>query len=238
MIERPPLRRVLITLASLAIVIAGLHWSARFDLRGPGGFSRDELDVWGEDSARVLTTVLRWLALAFSYYLFVIVALVGFTADRYVPTRLAGTIGALLGAAAIAVPLSAHMVATPGPAAAESESALQLTLVEEPLTLTEVRSDQTDAHPHQDLTSAQKIDDTVRAETWAVVQGDHLWSIAQETLADVWGRQDLTDSEIVPYWRAVIDANTDRLVEPGNPDLILPGQILVLPEPPADQAGR
>ena len=72
MIERPPLRRVLIALASLAIVILGLHWSARFDLRGPSGFSRDELDVWGEDSTRVVTTVLRWIALGFSYYLFVI----------------------------------------------------------------------------------------------------------------------------------------------------------------------
>ena len=234
MIERPPLRRVLIALASLAIVILCLHWSARFDLRGPGGFSRDELDIWSEDSTRVVTTVLRWIALGFSYYLFVIVALVGFTADRYVPTRLAGTIGALLGAAAIAVPLAGHMVATPGPTATEAEPALQLAIVEEPLTLTELRSNHTVAHPHQDLTPPAKAADTVRVETWAVVQGDHLWSIAQETLEDVWSRNDLTDAEIVPYWRAVIDANADRLVEPGNPDLILPGQILVLPEPPAD----
>jgi len=238
MIERPPLRRVLIALASLAIVILGLHWSARFDLRGPGGLSRDELDVWGEDTTRVVTTVLRWIALGFSYYLFVIVALVGFSADRYVPTRLAGTIAALLGTAAIVVPLAGHMAATTGPTATDSESALRLTLVEEPLTLTEVRSDHSAAHPQQDLTPATEVAETGRAETWAVVQGDHLWSIAEETLADVWGRNDLTDAEIVPYWRAVIDANADRLVEPGNPDLILPGQILVLPEPPVDQASR
>jgi nucleoid-associated protein YgaU len=31
------------------------------------------------------------------------------------------------------------------------------------------------------------------------------------------------------YWRRLIDANRDRLVDPGNPDLLLPGQELVLP---------
>jgi nucleoid-associated protein YgaU len=34
---------------------------------------------------------------------------------------------------------------------------------------------------------------------------------------------------VAPYWRAVIDANRDRLAVPGDPDLILPGQVIVLP---------
>ena len=33
----------------------------------------------------------------------------------------------------------------------------------------------------------------------------------------------------VRYWLRLIDANSSRFVEPGNPSLILPGQILDLP---------
>ena len=39
----------------------------------------------------------------------------------------------------------------------------------------------------------------------------------------------MTDETIAAYWRVVIEANLDRLVEPGNPDLIMPGQEIVLP---------
>jgi nucleoid-associated protein YgaU len=37
--------------------------------------------------------------------------------------------------------------------------------------------------------------------------------------------------EIGTYWRRVVSANSDRLVHAGVPDLIFPGQALVLPEP-------
>lgn len=65
-------------------------------------------------------------------------------------------------------------------------------------------------------------------DRWVVAPGDHLWSIAEETLADHLGRPP-TDAEVVPYWRLVIEANRDRLVHRDDPDLILPGQELVLP---------
>jgi hypothetical protein len=58
--------------------------------------------------------------------------------------------------------------------------------------------------------------------------GDHLWGIAEQELARRLGRPP-TDDEVAPYWRAVIDANRDRLAVPGDPDLILPGQVIVLP---------
>jgi nucleoid-associated protein YgaU len=38
-----------------------------------------------------------------------------------------------------------------------------------------------------------------------------------------------TDEETDPYWRALVEANRDRLVDPDNPDLIFSGQQLVLP---------
>lgn len=65
------------------------------------------------------------------------------------------------------------------------------------------------------------------AETWVVQPGDSFWSIAEEVVADALGRP-ATDAEVVPYWRALIDANRDRLVTP-NPDVVRPGQSFVLP---------
>ena len=70
----------------------------------------------------------------------------------------------------------------------------------------------------------------------ALLDDDDVWEIMlnapAETLEDAWGTQDLTDEEIVSYWEPLIEANKDRLVDPGNPDLILPDQELVLPTPP------
>ncbi len=67
------------------------------------------------------------------------------------------------------------------------------------------------------------------AEThWLVAAGDHLWGIAEEALTDRAGSEpDLR--EIVGYWQDLIEVNRERLVDPGNPDLIYPGQVLVLP---------
>ncbi len=53
-----------------------------------------------------------------------------------------------------------------------------------------------------------------------VTRGDSFWSIAVEEA----GERDL-----VGYWRALIDANRDRLVDPSNPDLLYPAQVLRLP---------
>ncbi len=67
-------------------------------------------------------------------------------------------------------------------------------------------------------------------DSWTVRRGDHLWSIAEETLRDHWGRE-TTESETATYWRLVIDHNRDRLVDPDEPDLIHAGQVLLLPDP-------
>lgn len=66
------------------------------------------------------------------------------------------------------------------------------------------------------------------AGTHVVVSGESFWSIARELLAVELGRAP-TDAEVVPVWRRLIEANHDRLVVPGEPDLIFPGQQLVLP---------
>lgn len=58
-----------------------------------------------------------------------------------------------------------------------------------------------------------------------VQPGDSFWIIAEQQLTTAMGRTP-TDLEILPYWQSLIDANRDRLVQPGNPDLIYPGQEL------------
>ncbi|MEO1059963.1 MAG: hypothetical protein AAFZ07_00990 [Actinomycetota bacterium] len=73
------------------------------------------------------------------------------------------------------------------------------------------------------------IDDapTEQAEagTWVVEQGDHLWAIAEAQVGP-----EADDLEVHDYWVRLVELNTDRLVVPDDPDLILPGQELLLPE--------
>lgn len=68
---------------------------------------------------------------------------------------------------------------------------------------------------------------------WVVERGDHLWHIAESTLATAWGRPP-TDAEVDPYWRSVIESNRSRLVDHDNPDLITIGQRFALPPAPTN----
>jgi hypothetical protein len=69
---------------------------------------------------------------------------------------------------------------------------------------------------------------TTRPRTYAVVAGDHLWSIARRTMLSE--RRDATEPEIGSYARRLIEANRMRLPNPANPDLLLVGIELVLPD--------
>ncbi|HLT97227.1 MAG TPA: hypothetical protein VK070_10615 [Acidimicrobiia bacterium] len=60
-----------------------------------------------------------------------------------------------------------------------------------------------------------------------VAPGEHLWGLAEETLEAHLGRPP-TEAEIVPYWRKVVASNRDR-IRSGDPDLIFPGEVIVLP---------
>jgi hypothetical protein len=65
-----------------------------------------------------------------------------------------------------------------------------------------------------------------------VVAGEHLWSIATDHLAAHLDRAP-TDAEVTEHWQQLIDDNRERLANPDDPDLIFPGQRLVLPDPPS-----
>lgn len=69
---------------------------------------------------------------------------------------------------------------------------------------------------------------TPAASTWTVAPGESFWVIAHETVTDLLGRE-ASDTETAPYWAALVEMNRDRLVDPENPDLILPGQVFDLP---------
>lgn len=94
-----------------------------------------------------------------------------------------------------------------------------------------------DPAPQVDASSPVSEDGAIFAASSVVVEpGDNLWTISEDRLEVDLGR-DATDPEVAPYWREVIEANQDEYVEPGNPNLILPGQVIDLPptghEPPA-----
>jgi hypothetical protein len=70
---------------------------------------------------------------------------------------------------------------------------------------------------------------TAAPPSWTVASGDSFWSIAAETLTQA--GEAPTDRRVIGYWRHLVEANRGRLLDPGNPDLLVPGQELVLPDP-------
>ena len=64
--------------------------------------------------------------------------------------------------------------------------------------------------------------------TLVVERGDNFWSIAEDRLEGDLGRE-VGDPEVLPYWGEVVAANRARYAELVDPDLIYPGQAVVLP---------
>jgi LysM repeat protein len=69
--------------------------------------------------------------------------------------------------------------------------------------------------------------------TWVVEPGDSLWSIAEDVVGAevVAGAGAAVPGEraVARYWRRLVAANRPQLVDPANPDLLVPGQRLVVP---------
>ena len=61
--------------------------------------------------------------------------------------------------------------------------------------------------------------------------GDHLWHVAEQTLAQRWGTAP-TDRRTTRYWRSIVEANASGSWT-DEPDLVFPSQEMVLPPVPA-----
>jgi hypothetical protein len=64
--------------------------------------------------------------------------------------------------------------------------------------------------------------------TVVVESGDHIWKISKESLSEKLDREP-RDAEVHPYWVETVEINLDFL-RSGDPDLIYPGEELVLPK--------
>jgi len=82
------------------------------------------------------------------------------------------------------------------------------------------------ATPEAGPTAAKQAEPAaVEAAVWTVQPGDHLWGIADATVASRTGKAD--KAETWRYWRALIAANES--VVGSDPDLIRPGTRISLP---------
>ena len=150
-----------------------------------------------------------------------------------------GTMTSLHSLAAGAAPPPAEDPPEPVPASSAEpteEETTTLTRVDdpEPPAPAEPGADATDPPPplqaEPDVTTPAEAEPADPTDWWTVAPGDHLWRIAEETLADH-GTAPSPD-EVATYWRTLCETNHDRLVDPDNPDLIMPGQQIALPPVP------
>ena len=64
--------------------------------------------------------------------------------------------------------------------------------------------------------------------TYTLAPGDHLWKVAEFTLAASLGpRPD--EQRLGSYWWQLVEANRSRLPDPANPDFVVPGMVVILP---------
>lgn len=209
---------------------------------GPQSLTTKAMSSWAAstDLADIAITLIRLVGLGLSIYL-IVIGVVGAIAigTRWRPAhrlwRLITTTGTrqmIAGGLALAVSVpvatsahapSAAILSDIGPSAA-----IALTDLGAVAEITDIG-----AAPVQEPRLAAAAPEPAAAElseptadVWLVARGDHLWSIAQETLADEWGRPP-REPEVEAYWRRLIDINRSQVG--ANPDLLFPGQTLTLP---------
>lgn len=102
------------------------------------------------------------------------------------------------------------------------------TTVAPPTTVGDGESD-ADGDAGDDEVDDGDVDDPIElGEPVEVRSGQSFWTLAEDVAAEIYG-DDASLGEVTQIWAELIDANSDRLVEAGNPDLILPGQELLVP---------
>jgi hypothetical protein len=83
--------------------------------------------------------------------------------------------------------------------------------------------------PEVTAASAEPVPETRKKTSQPAARGDSLWTIARDHLAAVGkGSGEPSNRQVAAYWVKVKEANRHRLAS-GDPDLIEPGEIIVLP---------
>ena len=232
---------VLVWLALLGVVIAGLTLAGRATLATPPLFTGlATWAAWAEsrDALTMVFAIARLATLGVAWYLVgaTVIGAVGRVAQwrglvavadvvtvPSVRRLLQSALGVGLAAAAMSAgsgptdppdqtlgTAAAVLTATPG----QSEEVVMVPFGED----TEVMQPFPDPQP------------PAQPDVWKARHGDYLWHIAETTLQRAWGRPP-TDEETTRYWTRLIERNRDVLVNPDDPDLILPGQRFELPRP-------
>jgi hypothetical protein len=231
------MRRALLTIgwsATVAGMLLALHGPLAPD--APTGWTISALHQYvaghGPDTA-VMAVV--WLAaMAGAWYLAVVTAL-GIVArllraaatvdvlDRLTVPVVRRMLGTWLAVSAVATPAASAWAAS-GPARAAAPVVMVLeTSTTAPVTMV------LETAPPAPATPAPPIPVAPEAGEHVVQAGEHFWSIAESELAR--GGHTPTTREVARYWQTLVTANQSRLRVPSNPDLLYPGQRLVLPQP-------
>lgn len=233
----------------LGLLVAGalLRLAATGDLAGPPAGSLDQLTAWADarEPAAAAVALVRLAAEVAVWYLLAVSAL-------HAAATVLRTAGGHRLADAIATPGVRRLVraglglglaaasSVHGQEEAHAPGAVTMTPVAESPLVTQARIEDPGGTATMrpqlapETGVAQMVPSAATAPaTWTVAPGESLWTIAEELLADTWQRQP-TDAEVDPFWRALVERNRDRLVDPVDPDLIHPGQVFEVPPlPPA-----
>ncbi|HSK25028.1 MAG TPA: LysM domain-containing protein [Egicoccus sp.] len=227
---------------ALAVGIAAFHDLGGHSMPAPP-WQPDAFLGWlgATDPLLATMSLLRLLVLALSWYL------VGVTAVGVV-ARLAGAVRLVRLADALTVPalrrllqsalgvgLATAMVAAATPARAQP---LPLQLLDGVAveTADTAASDAPERLPSPShgvpvpvvADTVGDVDASPPPGQHIVVAGESFWRIAADHVAQASDRP-AADAEVAMYWRRLIEQNRSRLADPGNPDLLYPGQRLDLP---------
>jgi hypothetical protein len=228
-------------IAGLLGAIAVLTLAGRGALAAPSILDPAAWGPWaaGRDALTIAFTVLRLLTLALAWYLLGATVIGGVArlarwrrlvavADVLTVPAVRRLLQSALGLGLATAALSVGSPST-GPAT-QPPTAATLTMTAEVDAARVVMTPLTDAGETMTPVAQPPVPPPA-AEEWTAEQGDHFWSIAERILARAWGRSP-TDAEVVAYWDRLVAVNADRLADPGNPDLIYPGQTFEVPRPP------
>jgi len=232
---------VLLVMAAALLTGAGLVAAGRGPLASPPVRAWDDVNTWYEQvgAGAAALTALRLVAVLAAGWIVVatVLQLVGGTTRRRIVQRVADGVSPRWltrlahGAAGLAVTVG---LAGP-PVPSDPAGTAVMEVLEEPgsatsttTTPTTTTTTTTSAPPPRTPPAApDSPPPPIAAEEVVVARGDSFWSLAVEAVA-----ASSRPATVDAYWRRLVELNRPRLVDPANPDLLYPGQVLVLPPIP------